>query len=121
MKAGVSWGVAMDLGLRGGYLTRISSHFLSPESGRKQKTPKKFTGEQPSISGTFGLKGLAKAEDKSRAHRSKKQESSGSEDIRKKVVSTSTLSKEALSAVAHAAPGGDTGGLTGLHPAGPWR
>uniref|UniRef100_A0A8C4EMS7 Zinc finger protein 512B n=1 Tax=Dicentrarchus labrax TaxID=13489 RepID=A0A8C4EMS7_DICLA len=24
---------------------------------RKQKTPKKFTGEQPSISGTFGLKG----------------------------------------------------------------
>uniref|UniRef100_A0A8C2Z4U9 Zinc finger protein 512B n=1 Tax=Cyclopterus lumpus TaxID=8103 RepID=A0A8C2Z4U9_CYCLU len=25
--------------------------------GRKQKTPKKFTGEQPSISGTFGLKG----------------------------------------------------------------
>lgn len=73
---------------------------------RKQKTPKKFTGEQPSISGTFGLKGLAKAEDKSRAHRSKKQESSGSEDIRKKVVSTSTLSKEALSAVAHAAPGG---------------
>lgn len=31
--------------------------FLSPESGRKQKTPKKFTGEQPSISGTFGLKG----------------------------------------------------------------
>lgn len=26
--------------------------------GRKQKTPKKFTGEQPSISGTFGLKGM---------------------------------------------------------------
>ncbi|KAJ1122804.1 hypothetical protein NDU88_001277 [Pleurodeles waltl] len=25
---------------------------------RKQKTPKKFTGEQPSISGTFGLKGM---------------------------------------------------------------
>ncbi|MBN3289460.1 Z512B protein, partial [Polypterus senegalus] len=31
---------------------------------RKQKTPKKFTGEQPSISGTFGLKGLPKSEDK---------------------------------------------------------
>lgn len=30
---------------------------FSPEPGRKQKTPKKFTGEQPSISGTFGLKG----------------------------------------------------------------
>lgn len=30
---------------------------FSLEPGRKQKTPKKFTGEQPSISGTFGLKG----------------------------------------------------------------
>ncbi|XP_075427775.1 zinc finger protein 512B isoform X2 [Ascaphus truei] len=36
---------------------------------RKQKTPKKFTGEQPSITGTFGLKGLGKAEDKSRGRR----------------------------------------------------
>lgn len=61
MKAGVGWGGVVDLGLRGGYLTKISSHFLSPESGRKQKTPKKFTGEQPSISGTFGLKGEAAA------------------------------------------------------------
>ncbi|KAG9474588.1 hypothetical protein GDO78_004731 [Eleutherodactylus coqui] len=34
---------------------------------RKQKTPKKFTGEQPSITTTFGLKGLVKTEDKSRA------------------------------------------------------
>ncbi|KAM9296527.1 zinc finger protein 512B [Gastrophryne carolinensis] len=34
---------------------------------RKQKTPKKFTGEQPSITTTFGLKGLGKSEDKSRA------------------------------------------------------
>ncbi|KAM4691532.1 zinc finger protein 512B [Rhinophrynus dorsalis] len=33
---------------------------------RKQKTPKKFTGEQPSITGTFGLKGLGKSEEKSR-------------------------------------------------------
>lgn len=31
--------------------------YFSPTLGRKQKTPKKFTGEQPSISGTFGLKG----------------------------------------------------------------
>ncbi|KAM5136023.1 zinc finger protein 512B [Mantella aurantiaca] len=38
---------------------------------RKQKTPKKFTGEQPSITTTFGLKGLGKAEDKSRARHSK--------------------------------------------------
>ncbi|XP_053566961.1 zinc finger protein 512B isoform X2 [Bombina bombina] len=36
---------------------------------RKQKTPKKFTGEQPSITGTFGLKGLGKAEDRSRGRR----------------------------------------------------
>ncbi|XP_023652469.1 zinc finger protein 512B-like [Paramormyrops kingsleyae] len=31
---------------------------------RKQKTPKKFTGDQPSISGTFGLKGLTQSEDR---------------------------------------------------------
>uniref|UniRef100_A0A8C5QRM6 Zinc finger protein 512 n=1 Tax=Leptobrachium leishanense TaxID=445787 RepID=A0A8C5QRM6_9ANUR len=30
---------------------------ISLESGRKQKTPKKFTGEQPSITGAFTLKG----------------------------------------------------------------
>ncbi|XP_010874129.1 zinc finger protein 512B isoform X2 [Esox lucius] len=41
---------------------------------RKQKTPKKFTGEQPSISGTFGLKGLNKAEEKLKAGRVKKSE-----------------------------------------------
>ena len=74
---------------------------------RKQKTPKKFTGEQPSISGTFGLKGLAKAEDKARVHRSKKQEGSGSEEVRKKVLATPvTVSKEAPTPVAHPAPGG---------------
>ncbi|XP_040187783.1 zinc finger protein 512B isoform X3 [Rana temporaria] len=38
---------------------------------RKQKTPKKFTGEQPSITTTFGLKGIGKAEDKSRVRQSK--------------------------------------------------
>ncbi|XP_019365621.1 PREDICTED: zinc finger protein 512B isoform X6 [Gavialis gangeticus] len=51
---------------------------------RKQKTPKKFTGEQPSISGTFGLKGLIKAEDKAKAHRAKKLEGSSNMDELKK-------------------------------------
>uniref|UniRef100_A0A8C0FWW1 Zinc finger protein 512B n=1 Tax=Bubo bubo TaxID=30461 RepID=A0A8C0FWW1_BUBBB len=65
------------------YLTK--SLFLSFESGRKQKTPKKFTGEQPSISGTFGLKGLVKAEDKAKAHRAKKLEgNTNTEELKKK-------------------------------------
>ncbi|XP_041955554.1 zinc finger protein 512B isoform X1 [Alosa sapidissima] len=42
--------------------------------GRKQKTPKKFTGEQPSISGTFGLKGMNKVEEKLKAGRAKRPE-----------------------------------------------
>ncbi|XP_046896330.1 zinc finger protein 512B isoform X2 [Hypomesus transpacificus] len=41
---------------------------------RKQKTPKKFTGEQPSISGTFGLKGMTKVEEKLKAGRVKRTE-----------------------------------------------
>uniref|UniRef100_A0A3B4A2R8 C2H2-type domain-containing protein n=1 Tax=Periophthalmus magnuspinnatus TaxID=409849 RepID=A0A3B4A2R8_9GOBI len=41
---------------------------------RKQKTPKKFTGEQPSISGTFGLKGMTKVEEKLKAGRVKRSE-----------------------------------------------
>ncbi|KAM9428792.1 zinc finger protein 512B-like isoform 2-T3 [Salvelinus alpinus] len=41
---------------------------------RKQKTPKKFTGEQPSISGTFGLKGMNKVEEKLKAGRVKRLE-----------------------------------------------
>uniref|UniRef100_A0A8C4ZI07 Zinc finger protein 512B n=1 Tax=Gadus morhua TaxID=8049 RepID=A0A8C4ZI07_GADMO len=44
---------------------------------RKQKTPKKFTGEQPSISGTFGLKGMTKVEEKLKAGRGKRPEGSG--------------------------------------------
>ncbi|XP_059190184.1 zinc finger protein 512B isoform X2 [Centropristis striata] len=44
---------------------------------RKQKTPKKFTGEQPSISGTFGLKGMTKVEEKLKAGRAKRSEGSG--------------------------------------------
>ncbi|XP_057384526.1 zinc finger protein 512B isoform X2 [Balaenoptera acutorostrata] len=105
---------------------------------RKQKTPKKFTGEQPSISGTFGLKGeawtsrapvgpstrggralslhlplprvhvgLAKAEDKARIHRAKKQEGPVPEEARKKgPAPPSAVSKEVLAPVAHPAPGG---------------
>ncbi|XP_032950971.1 zinc finger protein 512B isoform X2 [Rhinolophus ferrumequinum] len=74
---------------------------------RKQKTPKKFTGEQPSISGTFGLKGLAKAEDKSRGYRTKKQEGPSAEDVRKKVPApASTVIKEVPAPVAHPVPGG---------------
>ncbi|XP_042163589.1 zinc finger protein 512B-like isoform X4 [Oncorhynchus tshawytscha] len=41
---------------------------------RKQITPKKFTGEQPSISGTFGLKGMNKVEEKLKAGRVKRLE-----------------------------------------------
>uniref|UniRef100_A0A8C8FLC6 C2H2-type domain-containing protein n=1 Tax=Oncorhynchus tshawytscha TaxID=74940 RepID=A0A8C8FLC6_ONCTS len=44
------------------------------ESRRKQITPKKFTGEQPSISGTFGLKGMNKVEEKLKAGRVKRLE-----------------------------------------------
>uniref|UniRef100_A0A8D0HHM7 Zinc finger protein 512B n=1 Tax=Sphenodon punctatus TaxID=8508 RepID=A0A8D0HHM7_SPHPU len=65
---------------------------------RKQKTPKKFTGEQPSISGTFGLKGLVKAEDKAKAHRAKKLEaaSSSNEELKKKPPGPSHNSTAAL-------------------------
>ncbi|ELK04443.1 Zinc finger protein 512B [Pteropus alecto] len=74
---------------------------------RKQKTPKKFTGEQPSISGTFGLKGLVKAEDKSRSYRARKQEGPSPEDVRKKVPApASTVNKEVPAPTAHLAPGG---------------
>ncbi|XP_029689035.1 zinc finger protein 512B isoform X4 [Takifugu rubripes] len=56
---------------------------------RKQKTPKKFTGEQPSISGTFGLKGMTKVEEKLKAGRVKRPEGSGfSEEHQKKHAGT---------------------------------
>ncbi|XP_015682133.1 zinc finger protein 512B [Protobothrops mucrosquamatus] len=74
---------------------------------RKQKTPKKFTGEQPSISGTFGLKGLAKAEDKAKAHRAKKLEASllsGNTEDRKKKLTGSSVKKETTTvSIAHSA------------------
>ncbi|XP_072553452.1 zinc finger protein 512B isoform X2 [Salminus brasiliensis] len=50
---------------------------------RKQKTPKKFTGEQPSISGTFGLKGMNKVEEKLKAGRAKRPEGTHEESQRK--------------------------------------
>ncbi|XP_072852806.2 zinc finger protein 512B isoform X1 [Pogona vitticeps] len=78
---------------------------------RKQKTPKKFTGEQPSISGTFGLKGLAKAEDKAKAHRAKKLEAglSGSHnhsnsDEQKKKSPGSSMKKEVAPTAVTPAP-----------------
>ncbi|XP_078092697.1 zinc finger protein 512B isoform X2 [Mustelus asterias] len=51
---------------------------------RKQKTPKKFTGEQPSISGTFGLKGLSKPDDKGRGRGKKKSNSISTEELQRK-------------------------------------
>ncbi|XP_044311496.1 zinc finger protein 512B [Varanus komodoensis] len=70
---------------------------------RKQKTPKKFTGEQPSISGTFGLKGLVKAEDKAKAHRAKKLEAAlSSNDEQKKKPLGSSAKKEAAPTAAAA-------------------
>uniref|UniRef100_A0A3B3BYQ1 Zinc finger protein 512B n=1 Tax=Oryzias melastigma TaxID=30732 RepID=A0A3B3BYQ1_ORYME len=61
---------------------------------RKQKTPKKFTGEQPSISGTFGLKGMAKVEEKLKAGRMKRQEGSGFNEEHQRRPSSSQSSKK---------------------------
>ncbi|XP_067410174.1 zinc finger protein 512B isoform X3 [Emydura macquarii macquarii] len=71
---------------------------------RKQKTPKKFTGEQPSISGTFGLKGLAKAEDKAKAHRAKKLEGTSSTDELKKKPPGAGARREAVAHLSSASP-----------------
>ncbi|KAM9855879.1 zinc finger protein 512B [Aulostomus maculatus] len=58
---------------------------------RKQKTPKKFTGEQPSISGTFGLKGMTKVEEKLKAGRVKRHEGGGfSDELQKKTPNQSS-------------------------------
>ncbi|KAM7411735.1 hypothetical protein PAMA_021626 [Pampus argenteus] len=61
---------------------------------RKQKTPKKFTGEQPSISGTFGLKGMTKVEEKLKAGRVKRSEGSGFGDEPQRRPSSSQSSKK---------------------------
>ncbi|XP_061909725.1 zinc finger protein 512B [Entelurus aequoreus] len=61
---------------------------------RKQKTPKKFTGEQPSISGTFGLKGMTKVEEKLKASRVKRPEGSGfNEDRHRQPTANQSLNK----------------------------
>ncbi|XP_068198125.1 zinc finger protein 512B isoform X2 [Antennarius striatus] len=62
---------------------------------RKQKTPKKFTGEQPSISGTFGLKGMTKVEEKLKGGRVKRPEGSGfSEEPQRRTTSSSNQSSK---------------------------
>ncbi|CAJ1085017.1 zinc finger protein 512B isoform X1 [Xyrichtys novacula] len=62
---------------------------------RKQKTPKKFTGEQPSISGTFGLKGMTKVEEKLKAGRAKRSEGSGvSEDPQRRSTPSQSSKKD---------------------------
>ncbi|XP_032897298.1 zinc finger protein 512B isoform X1 [Amblyraja radiata] len=74
-------------------LNKSKKKILMPEEDpertkhrRKQKTPKKFTGEQPSISGTFGLKGLSKSDDKRRGKGKKKNKSLCAEDVQQKPV-----------------------------------
>ncbi|XP_048464049.1 zinc finger protein 512B isoform X2 [Rhincodon typus] len=62
---------------------------------RKQKTPKKFTGEQPSISGTFGLKGLSKPDDKGRGKGKKKNNSTCNEELQRKPLGVH-IKKEAV-------------------------
>uniref|UniRef100_UPI0037E8B430 zinc finger protein 512B isoform X3 n=1 Tax=Semicossyphus pulcher TaxID=241346 RepID=UPI0037E8B430 len=59
---------------------------------RKQKTPKKFTGEQPSISGTFGLKGMTKVEEKLKAGRAKRSE--GSEEPQRRPTPSQSSKKD---------------------------
>uniref|UniRef100_A0A4W3IEI4 Zinc finger protein 512 n=1 Tax=Callorhinchus milii TaxID=7868 RepID=A0A4W3IEI4_CALMI len=64
------------------------------EPGRKQKTPKKFTGEQPSISGTFGLKGLSKSDDKGRDRSKKKNGTTCSENLQRKTLGATGSQEE---------------------------
>ncbi|XP_047224552.1 zinc finger protein 512B isoform X3 [Girardinichthys multiradiatus] len=66
---------------------------------RKQKTPKKFTGEQPSISGTFGLKGMTKVEEKLKAGRVKRPEGCGfSDEPQRRPLSAQSSKKEPATA-----------------------
>ncbi|XP_041859920.1 zinc finger protein 512 isoform X2 [Melanotaenia boesemani] len=72
---------------------------------RKQKTPKKFTGEQPSISGTFGLKGMTKVEEKLKAVRGKRSEGSGSsEEPQRRPISSQSFKKESATTSSGAFP-----------------
>ncbi|XP_074537349.1 zinc finger protein 512B isoform X2 [Halichoeres trimaculatus] len=72
---------------------------------RKQKTPKKFTGEQPSISGTFGLKGMTKVEEKLKAGRVKRSEGSGaSEEPQRRPAPSQSSKKDATTTNSGAVP-----------------
>ncbi|TMS16033.1 Zinc finger protein 512B [Larimichthys crocea] len=72
---------------------------------RKQKTPKKFTGEQPSISGTFGLKGMTKVEEKLKAGRVKRSDGSGfSEDPQRRPTPSQSLKKDPATTSSGAVP-----------------
>lgn len=66
---------------------------------RKQKTPKKFTGEQPSISGTFGLKGMNKVEEKLKAGRMKRAEGTQFSEESPRKQSTQTPNRKEASSV----------------------
>ncbi|XP_049608934.1 zinc finger protein 512B isoform X1 [Syngnathus scovelli] len=71
---------------------------MKHRQGRKQKTPKKFTGEQPSISGTFGLKGMTKVEEKLKASRIKRPDRSAfSEEPHRRPASNHSFTKHAAS------------------------
>ncbi|XP_030278745.1 zinc finger protein 512B isoform X5 [Sparus aurata] len=73
--------------------------------GRKQKTPKKFTGEQPSISGTFGLKGMTKVEEKLKAGRAKRPEGSGfSEEPQRRPTPSQSSKKDPATTSSGAVP-----------------
>ncbi|KAM9344317.1 zinc finger protein 512B isoform 2-T3 [Pholidichthys leucotaenia] len=74
---------------------------------RKQKTPKKFTGEQPSISGTFGLKGMTKVEEKLKAGRVKRPDGIGLNEEPQKRLSSNQSSKKDSTAT-NSAPVPDT-------------
>lgn len=72
---------------------------------RKQKTPKKFTGEQPSISGTFGLKGMTKVEEKLKAGRVKRPEGSGfTEEAQRRPSSVQPSRKDSATTSSGAVP-----------------
>ncbi|XP_051280697.1 zinc finger protein 512B isoform X3 [Dicentrarchus labrax] len=72
---------------------------------RKQKTPKKFTGEQPSISGTFGLKGMTKVEEKLKAGRVKRPEGSVfSEEPQRRPTSSQSSKKDPATTSSGAVP-----------------
>ncbi|KAA8590946.1 zinc finger protein 512B isoform X2 [Etheostoma spectabile] len=82
---------------------------------RKQKTPKKFTGEQPSISGTFGLKGMTKVEEKLKAGRAKRSEGTGfSEEPQRRPISSQSSKKDP----ATSSSGADTQWQRAIHERG---